>query len=131
MTIFENKFLAVDNDEEQHFLTADWKSSTANMNRDEHKQSLTKLMELAKTVKPTSIMFNLSNFYYSMDEHEQDDLAQVSIEAMHEGLAKCALIPSKGIMEQIAVEQTVKKVEQSLPIRFFRNELTAKQWLGE
>jgi len=101
------------------------------MNRDEHQQSLDKLMELAKTVKPTSIMFNLSNFYYSMDAREQEDLAQVSIEAMHEGLAKCALIPSKGMMEQIAVEQTVKKVEETLNIRFFRDEMTAKQWLEE
>ena len=131
MTIFENKFLAVQNDEEQHFLSADWKTSTANMNRDEHEQLLHKLQELAKTVKPTSIMFNLSNFYYAMDESEQEALAQVSIEAMHEGLAKCALIPSKGVMEQSAVEQTVKKVENNLPIRFFRDELTAKQWLGE
>ena len=131
MKIFENKFLSVQNDDEQSYLKADWKTSTANMNSEEHKQSLSKLVELAKATKPTSIIFNLSNFYYSMDENEQEDLAQVSIEAVHEGLAKCALIPSKGMMEQIAVEQSVKKVEDSVDVRFFRDEITAKQWLGE
>lgn len=130
-TIFENEFLSIQNDIEQDFLQADWKISTASMNKNEHKQSLLKVLEVAKQTKPSSIIFNLANFYYSIDESEQQAIARMSNEVVHEGLEKCALIPSKGMMEQLSVEQTVKKVEEALDIRFFRNEITAKQWLDE
>ncbi|MGB0525621.1 MAG: hypothetical protein ACPGJS_21770 [Flammeovirgaceae bacterium] len=129
--IFENEFLSIIKDSENDFLQAAWKTKTVNMNRREHQHSLRKLFEYAKAAKPSSMIFNFSNFFYALDELEQDEIAQLSEEVVHEGLEKCALIPSRGMMEQLAVEQTVKKVDESIAIRFFRDELTAKQWLGE
>ena len=134
MKVFENQFLSVLNDENQNLLKADWKTATANMNKSQHRASLRKLFNITKSLKPSSIIFDLSSFYYAMDESEQSEVAQLSHEIVHEGLEKCALIPSKGMMEQLAVEQAVKKVEadeDEISIRFFRDELTAKQWLDE
>lgn len=130
-TIFENEFLSIIKDTEQDFLQADWKISTAKMNRREHQLSMNKFFECTKKTKPSSLIFNLSHFYYSMDETEQNQLASLSGEIVHEGLEKWALIPSKGLMEQLAVDQAVKKIEEPIDIRFFRDEFTAKQWLDE
>ena len=132
MKVFENDFLQIDTNPEDNMMLVDWKDQSANMSKEEHHLALNTLYGCAKEHKPSKLMLNLSKFYYALDATDQQEVVLLSADLLGKDLKKCALVPSKGLMEQLAIEQTVNKVGNETDlIRFFKDELTAKNWLDE
>lgn len=131
--LFENQYLSVFNNIETATLEAEWKSASVNMDKKEYRVCSTALYDIARHVKPSHCLLDLKHFYYTINEDEQEKAIHLSDYFFDKCVKKCAIIPSKGTMEALPIENTIGKIaiQSHHSVKAFKDSWTAKAWLNE
>lgn len=109
-----------------------WKAASNNMSEEDFKQQIEFEKEAIIKFKPTYILANTVNFFYTISsnlQHWHNDFIFPTFEA--EKVEKLAIILSQNFFAQLSIEQLINDANGNFITQYFDSESLALDWFAE
>ncbi|MCU0447136.1 MAG: hypothetical protein MUE85_19750 [Microscillaceae bacterium] len=129
--LHSTKYFLVNFDEQNQLLHYIFHKTTEEMTSEEYIAELQVFIDLVKTYKPKRVLGNMIDFGFIITPAIQEWINLNLFEAYKQiDFQKIAILLSKGIFEQVSIQQTMEEGESNaFESRYFEDEATALDWL--
>ncbi len=129
--LHNTEYFVVNFDDKNELFHYVFHNTTEEMTAEEYIAELQVFIDLVKEHKPKRVLGNMLDFGFSIDPDIQEWVNHNLFEVYRQiNFKKIAIILSKGIFEQVSIEQTMEEDKsQSFETSYFEDEETALHWL--
>lgn len=131
--IYESSFAFAEFDREKSFLLEKW--FPQQISPEVYKKEILQKLEIIQDCKPTLVLEDISEYYFTIAPELQSWTGQVMISMLrNSNLKKYALIYPEEIFAKVSLEQTIRELLEKNPpfeIKVFENDQEAQHWLSQ
>lgn len=132
MEVFNNEYQKVNYDADNSTLEQIWLPKTADMSTEDFKNNQKKMLSIFTKENPSKLFVSLKDLNYVVEPKIQKWTNENIMQPLAKnGLQKAAFLVSSDMFTQASAEQTMDEdVGKAFPVKFFKNEEEAKNWLA-